>query len=751
MYFLSRCKIKLLWWLAAVTGGLLSAGVMASPDRGPDSRHFPKLHLAEHSRGQTAIKLLGPSLPSVAQAYGLDAFALRVRLSGDNTLAVDGGGRLYYAEPAQLDAVTLVADVTVSTPLPAPLADTFRLHSRPSATRLIYLDFTGFVLTDTAWNYYNAGNPIVAPAWSIDADPTTFNDAERSEIQYIWQRVAEDYAPFDVDVTTELTSEDQLTRSDTSDQYYGARVLISPISSIIGLYGGLAFLGVFDAIGDYYKPALVFPENLGPNLERYLAAVISHEVGHNFNLAHDGTSTDIYSYGHGNWAPIMGVGYNPPIVQWSQGEYADANNIQDDLAVIAGYVGYRLDDHGDTPATATILPLSSQLSAAGVISSGSDVDVFGFVTEGGAVSIELNPDSRSANLDILAEVRDSTDNVIATSQPLGALNASFNLSLNAGTYYIYIRGTGEGSPLDTGYSAYGSIGQYTITGTVGSAGLQPPVAVATASPTVMTLGQAATFDGTGSYDPNGGSIVGYDWAFSDGASAQGAVVTKMFGSPGTFAATLTVRNGNGCRASSAISVRVNNPPTAEIGVSPDISGVAPLALRFTGADSADTDGTITRYAWKFGDGTTGTGVTVSKTYKNAGIYVAQLTVTDNNGGIGIQTVAISVAQKAALIIRLESIGLNLKGSDGNWAGVATIKVTNLNGTAVSGVNVSGTWTGAITGKGSDGTDGAGEAMITSAKTRKTGLSTFTVTAVARNGYTYSAANNLVSSASINVP
>ena len=41
------------------------------------------------------------------------------------------------------------------------------------------------------------------PAWTLDGDAATFNDAEREAIQTIWQRVAEDYAPFDVDVTTQ--------------------------------------------------------------------------------------------------------------------------------------------------------------------------------------------------------------------------------------------------------------------------------------------------------------------------------------------------------------------------------------------------------------------------------------------------------------------------------------------------------------------------------------------------------------------
>ena len=41
--------------------------------------------------------------------------------------------------------------------------------------------------------------------------------------------------------------------------------------------GGVAYVGVFDNVGDYYKPALVFYNMLGSN-EKNIAEAISHEV-----------------------------------------------------------------------------------------------------------------------------------------------------------------------------------------------------------------------------------------------------------------------------------------------------------------------------------------------------------------------------------------------------------------------------------------------------------------------------------------
>ena len=749
-------KVPSWFQIAFGTVSLMAAVAWAGPDRGPDHRNFPNLRFSRNESGVAAVAQLGAELPNVARAYGLEPFALRNMLNTDSTLALDPAGRLHYREPVAGNVVTAATATPqgagVLIPVGNPAKNPINLHSRPGAKRIIYLDFCGYTLANDGWTAaYNGGNPIVAPVWSLDTDLTTFNDAEVTMIRNIWQRVAEDYAPFDVDVTTELTSEDQITRTDVNDQYYGTRALISPISSYVGYYGGIAYVGVFDSIGDYYKPALIFPENLGPNGESYIAEAISHEVGHNFSLSHDGTSTTGYYSGQGNWAPIMGVGYYVGIVQFSKGEYTDANNKEDDLALIAGYVGYRPDDHGNTAATATVLPANAPLSVSGVITSSTDVDVFAITTGTGNVVVNILPDSLSPNLDILAEIRDSANTLVATSNPIGALNASFNLNLAAGTYYVFVRGTGEGSPTVTGYSSYGSIGQYTLTGTVAPSGPQPPVAVPTATGSPAQPNQAITFSGTGSYDPDGGAIVLYQWSFSDGTTASGASVAKAFVNPGTYTATLTVTDDETTTASKSISVVVNRPPTAAIAVTPGTSVFAGQAATFSGAGSTDTDGTIASYAWTFGDGTTGTGVSVSKTYSAVGNYTAQLTVKDNLGATGTKTVAMAVTQNPALVLRVQSIALLVQTAAGSKTVRATVKVTNLNGAAVSGVTVAGKWSGVLAGNVSAVTDATGTVVITTAKTKSTGSETFAVTGLTRSTYVYDATKNVVTSATIAIP
>jgi PKD repeat protein len=67
-----------------------------------------------------------------------------------------------------------------------------------------------------------------------------------------------------------------------------------------------------------------------------------------------------------------------------------------------------------------------------------------------------------------------------------------------------------------------------------------------------------------------------------------------------------------------------------------------LACTFSSAGSTDPDGTISSYAWTFGDTTTGTGPSPSHTYGAGGTYSVRLTVTDNDGATGTVTHTVAV-------------------------------------------------------------------------------------------------------------
>ncbi|HDS29173.1 MAG TPA: PKD domain-containing protein, partial [Candidatus Acetothermia bacterium] len=66
-------------------------------------------------------------------------------------------------------------------------------------------------------------------------------------------------------------------------------------------------------------------------------------------------------------------------------------------------------------------------------------------------------------------------------------------------------------------------------------------------------------------------------------------------------------------------------------------------VSFDGSGSSDPDGSIVSYAWEFGDGTTGTGVSPTHTYVSSGTYSVKLTVTDNQSATHSVTQTVNVA------------------------------------------------------------------------------------------------------------
>lgn len=438
----------------------------------PGRPGMPQLRVRGGERGEEAVQALGGRLAEVAAHYRKSEDELRGMFHRDRSLRLDPRGHLHYSCEGLVAPV--VGEGTDSGPVAAALfalPQTFFLHSKSNSNKKIYLDFDGHTLSANAWTAgYNGGTNIIAPPWDTDGVSTNFSTAEQTAIQQIWFRVAEDFAAFDVDVTTEYPGEAALTRAHSGDQVYGVRALISPISSYIGNYGGIAYVGVFDSVGDYNKPALIFPEKLS-NSEKNIAEAISHEVGHTLGLSHDGvTGGAEYYAGQGNWAPIMGVGYSKPITQWSRGEYTNANNTQNDLNVIQqNGLAYRGDDYGSTIATATVLSGLS-ITNSGILERTNDLDFFAVTSGGGAATFKVTPWERGANVHLLLAVYDSAGTLLTNREVAdtgsGVAAVTILRTLAAGNYYIKVEGTNSGNALTTGYSDYGSLGNYTLTMTL---------------------------------------------------------------------------------------------------------------------------------------------------------------------------------------------------------------------------------------------------------------------------------------------
>ena len=77
---------------------------------------------------------------------------------------------ILISDPAyENDSVPTPAGAGLLDAPPFPLSDTFALHSRPGATKVIYLDFNGHTTSNTFWNEaFTNGNSFTSPAYSID-------------------------------------------------------------------------------------------------------------------------------------------------------------------------------------------------------------------------------------------------------------------------------------------------------------------------------------------------------------------------------------------------------------------------------------------------------------------------------------------------------------------------------------------------------------------------------------------------------
>lgn len=130
---------------------------------------------------------------------------------------------------------------------------------------------------------------------------------------------------------------------------------------------------------------------------------------------------------------------------------------------------------------------------------------------------------------------------------------------------------------------------------------------------------------------------------------------------------------------------VNQPPVASFTFS--CSG---LTCSFNGTGSFDPEGSALSYAWAFGDGTTGSGATVSKTYASAGTRTVTLTVTDNLGATGSTSQSVTTSTSGGgitlSVVHRKVTGINY--ADLAWSGgsspydvfVGTTKLATVSGT-----------------------------------------------------------------------
>jgi PKD repeat protein len=169
---------------------------------------------------------------------------------------------------------------------------------------------------------------------------------------------------------------------------------------------------------------------------------------------------------------------------------------------------------------------------------------------------------------------------------------------------------------------------HTVTVTAPPPVNQPPVAAFSSSCTQL----ACSFTSTSS-DPDG-TIASYAWTFGDGTTATTQNPSHTYAAGGTFTVTLTVTDNQGATGNVSHTVTVTAPPPPnQPPVAAFSSSCTQLTCSFT-STSNDPDGSITGYAWTFGDGVTSTAQNPSHTYTAGGTFTVTLTVTDNQSATG---------------------------------------------------------------------------------------------------------------------
>ncbi len=275
----------------------------------------------------------------------------------------------------------------------------------------------------------------------------------------------------------------------------------------------------------------------------------------------------------------------------------------------------------------------------------------------------------------------------------------------------------------------------------------PPVADVN-GPYNGTENVAVEFDGSGSYDPDN-DLLTYAWSFGDGSPGVGVNPTHIYTTVGTYTVTLVVNDGkvNSDPSITAVTIAESSGlPVVDVG--PDQSVLVGETVTF--------DGSASCAPWNFGDGTIGNGITTTHTYSSAGTYAVTLTITDSAGlTTGTDTAMITVTtgeQPPALIMHVDDIALSIRRTGINVNAIAKVRVVDADNSPVEGVTVSGQWSGLTNDSDTGITDVDGSISLASDRLKgvSSGVFTFTIETITKDGGSYDPSANVETSDSISV-
>ena len=388
------------------------------------------------------------------------------------------------------------------------------LSSNPNAQMTVFLDFDGEDYGNQRVRVQTNPNlelerMTAIPAFTIDGTPGPDSVAEERMIEEIFYRVAEDFRPFNVNVTTVQppTGVLQIRVSVGGNGIVQHRVLTrvfdangALIQTIVGPLQTYRFTTpVFAELNAYRtnqtNPVLVFSQQLTAAQQngQTIARLISQGVGRQLGLQNR------TAIGTADAGPIMGdLPSNPVRDTWFNSTTAPFQNDIARLTAAAG-IQERVDDFGGTipnAANATVDLVSSSAPnpaeiASGIINWSStgvmpDSDVFRTVLDltatTGTAQLTLNVSgldlsshrfldgstnaslNRGSNLDVVVNLFSANGTLLASDSPSPGIDGEIEFEIPATSipsnrllvYYIQVTTTNQ----------YGSLGEYTVTGSL---------------------------------------------------------------------------------------------------------------------------------------------------------------------------------------------------------------------------------------------------------------------------------------------
>ena len=677
-------------WLKAIATtvgvGALTVGGVALPAQADESSDIAPVPTTESNKYETAASLTGKSPATIKQ--------------------LESAGEILVAETGHVVEVDAAFDSesagfsTFSAPTAAAtIPGTPEGGSNPGAPVTIFLDFDGATFDNQGWNEIQGETPLTFA-------PSSYSSAAAD----VWAAVVEDYAPFNVNVTTTDPGADALYKTSADDNEYGVHVVITDsYDDVLGEAAGTSGLAFIGGTGSHYlSGALVFTEGMGLDgaspevIADSIAFTSSHEAGHNFGLDHDGHADDSSGYyypSEGLWGPIMGAPYGVPVSQWSNGDYNGATVQEDDIAIIADrsaaasaflwfeyqdgtiytqnticydqsgngpdpdnpqpgdefyavndegtactdellvlvfhYVdraSFAADQVGNTADSASALSLAGdEFNADGVIIERNDVDVYELTVADGEFTANLEVAEVGANLNASIALTDADGNVVAEDEGnptrdsaavASGLGAEITATdLTAGTYYLTVDGVGFGDPSQAtatnahGFSDYGSLGHYTLTGTA-------------VEPEIVPVSITAPVDGS-EFDGGDIEVTGTGTAGEVvEVTAAGETVEVTVAEDGTWATTVA---GNQYGDTTITATQAIDESSASVTVTSTAVVEAPVVNDPTDGDVADGEFVVT------GTGIPGATVTVTVMTPSGETYTLETTVdAEGNWSVTVQ-------------------------------------------------------------------------------------------------------------------